>query len=368
MASKTPLTRPKPTTMAPELSSNWKKLQEKLNAEPAAAKPGVKRKATDPSTSSAKESLPRKKQKALPPPGARRPPPLPKAATTRVAQSSAGSRATNKAGASSNGMGVAQSSRVTHAAPTSITPSLALWAEDNDISAEAVAEAYGLGLKGDSALRGAPSRPNEGLAPGFEDQHGQRLGKYVGIDCEMVGVGDGGHESSLARVSLVDFHGAQVYDSLVRPRRRVTDWRTHVSGVGPRDMAAARPFDEVQAQVAALLAGRIIVGHDVKHDLAALEQDHPRRAVRDTAKFSGFKKYGHGPKPALRVLAREILGLEIHDGTHSSIEDARVAMLLFRRYKPQFDVECMNKFPEPGSQPSKKGASAKKKTKKKRKN
>ncbi|KAL8348290.1 hypothetical protein RB598_001547 [Gaeumannomyces tritici] len=355
--------------MAPELSSNWKKLQEQLKAAPGAAKPGVKRKATDPSTST-KDSLPRKKQKPLAPPSTKRPPPPPskKAAATQTAPLSGGG--------GSNGMGVSQSSRVTHAAPTSVTPSLALWAEDNDISAEAVAEAYGLGLRGDSALRGAPSRPNEGLAPGFEEGGGgqqedgqqQRLGKYVGIDCEMVGVGDGGHESALARVSLVDFHGAQVYDSLVRPRQHVTDWRTHVSGVGPRDMAAARPFADVQAQVAALLAGRIIVGHDVKHDLAALELDHPHRAVRDTAKFSGFKKYGHGPKPALRVLSREILGLEIQDGTHSSIEDARVAMLLFRRYKSQFDVECMNKFSEPGSQPSKKGASAKKKTKKKKKN
>lgn len=340
--------------MAPELSSNWKKLQEKLKAESAAAKPAVKRKAADPSTPSAKESPPGKKQKPWPPPGAKRP--------------RSGSASSKTAGTGSNGMGVAQSSRVTHAAPTSITPSLALWAEDNDISAEAVAEAYGLGLNGDLALRGAPSRPNEGLAPGFEGSEQQRLGKYVGIDCEMVGVGDDGLESSLARVSLVDFHGAQVYDSLVRQRRPVTDWRTAVSGVGPRDMAVARPFDEVRDQVARLLRGRIMVGHDVKHDLAALELDHPHRAIRDTAKFPGFRKYANGPKPALRVLAREILGLEIQDGRHSSIEDARVAMLLFRRYKPQFDVEFMNRFPEPSSQPSKKDASAKKKAKKKKRN
>ncbi|KLU81789.1 RNA exonuclease 4 [Magnaporthiopsis poae ATCC 64411] len=132
-------------------------------------------------------------------------------------------------------------------------------------------------------------------------------------------------------------------------------------------MAVARPFDEVQGQVARLLKGRIMVGHDVKHDLAALELDHPHRAIRDTAKFSGFRKYGQGPKPALRVLAREILGLEIQDGTHSSIEDARVTMLLFRRHKPQFDIEFMSRFPESGSQPSKKDASAKKTTKKKKK-
>jgi RNA exonuclease 4 len=179
----------------------------------------------------------------------------------------------------------------------------------------------------------------------------------------MVGIGPGGHESALARVSLVDFHGRQVYDSLVRPRERVTDWRTAVSGVSARDMARARAFDEVQGVVAELLRGRILVGHDVKHDLEALQLSHPASAVRDTAKFSGFRRYGHGPKPALRVLARELLGVEIQQGQHSSVEDARVAMLLFRRHKPAFDVEHTNRFPDAGGK-----AKSQQSKKKKRKN
>ncbi|KAK4130524.1 hypothetical protein BT67DRAFT_445583 [Trichocladium antarcticum] len=111
-------------------------------------------------------------------------------------------------------------------------------------------------------------------------------------------------------------------------------------------MAVAREFAEVQAQVAELLRGRIIVGHDVKHDLRALELGHPAKDLRDTAKFSGFKSYGHGPKPALKVLAREILGLDIQGGQHSSIEDARVAMLLFRKHKSAFDMEISSRFPD----------------------
>lgn len=60
--------------------------------------------------------------------------------------------------------------------------------------------------------------------------------KYLALDCEMVGIGPGGKESSLARVSIVDYNGAVVLDEFVRQRERVTDWRTAFSGVRERDM------------------------------------------------------------------------------------------------------------------------------------
>lgn len=260
-------------------------------------------------------------------------------------------------------MGNAQSSQPQDVPKATITPSLALWAEDNGISSEALAEAYGLGIKDTSMLKDASSvQPNQGLTPDIE------LGKYLAIDCEMVGIGEGGQESALARVSVVDFHGRQVYDSYVRPKEHVTDWRTHVSGIAPKHMYGARTFEEVQAQVAELMKGRILVGHDLRHDLLALLLEHPAKLIRDTARFSGFRKYGHGPKPALRVLAKEILDVEIQTGQHSSIEDARVAMLLFRRHKPAFDVENANRFGEDRGAEQKLKTKEKKTTKKKRKN
>ena len=258
-------------------------------------------------------------------------------------------------------MGNTQSSKIDPISPKhGIAPSLAVWAADNGISSESIAEAYNLGLKnvaGHSVTSMVdPGRPNEGLAPGIE------VGKYLAIDCEMVGIGKGGHDHSLARVSVVDFLGKQVYDSFVKQREPVVNWRTKVSGVAPKDMATARAFDEVQAQIAGLLKGRILVGHDVKHDLNALELDHPRKMIRDTSKFSGFKKYAHGWKPALRVLAQEILGVDIQAGQHSSIEDARVTMLLFRKYKPAFDLAHANQYPDKQKQKPKAGKG--KKTKK----
>ena len=64
-----------------------------------------------------------------------------------------------------------------------------------------------------------------------------RLTKALAMDCEMVGVGPKGEESTVARVSLVNQHGRCVYDKHVRPAQPVTDYRTAVSGVRPTDLA-----------------------------------------------------------------------------------------------------------------------------------
>lgn len=56
------------------------------------------------------------------------------------------------------------------------------------------------------------------------------------MDCEMVGVGRNGEESVLARVSLVNQHGNCIYDKFVKAREKVTDYRTHVSGVRPDNL------------------------------------------------------------------------------------------------------------------------------------
>lgn len=47
----------------------------------------------------------------------------------------------------------------------------------------------------------------------------------------MVGVGPGGIDSALARVSIVNFTGAVLLDAYVKTMERVTDYRTHVSGI-----------------------------------------------------------------------------------------------------------------------------------------
>lgn len=51
----------------------------------------------------------------------------------------------------------------------------------------------------------------------------------VALDCEMVGVEM--NQDALARVSIVNYYGHVLMDKYVRPIKRVTDFRTWVSGV-----------------------------------------------------------------------------------------------------------------------------------------
>ena len=68
----------------------------------------------------------------------------------------------------------------------------------------------------------------------------------VGLDCEMVGVGKTGRRSILARVSVVDYDCAVLYDTFVAPTESVTDYRTRFSGVRQEDLKDAPLFKVVQ--------------------------------------------------------------------------------------------------------------------------
>ena len=193
------------------------------------------------------------------------------------------------------------------------------------------------------------------------------MGKYIAIDCEMVGIGPGGVNSALARVSAVNYEGQQIYDSFVKPREVVTDWRTHVSGITPKSIINARSFESVQAEISALLKDRILVGHSLRNDLDVLFLSHPRHDRRDTANHAQYRQLAGGGYPKLKILASELLGLEIQGGSHSSLEDARACMLLFRRDKDAFAGERSAKRAETAqSRPAQPSSRPHQPTKKKR--
>ncbi|KAI1797005.1 ribonuclease H-like protein [Ganoderma leucocontextum] len=205
--------------------------------------------------------------------------------------------------------------------------------------------------------RGVSAEAREPVAGGDEVKNGESLsqlrrmvfgevehveshkqpGKYLALDCEMVGVGIDGSESVLARVSLVNYYGFVVLDAFVRPRERVVDYRTEFSGIRPSDMVHARSFDEVQKEVADLLKDAILVGHAVHNDLKALLLSHPRPQTRDTQILAYKHKVSRGRRPALRHLTKQELGLTIQGGEHSSVTDARATMALFRLHRKTWE-------------------------------
>ncbi|KAI7632271.1 hypothetical protein KC343_g3578 [Hortaea werneckii] len=308
-----------------QVSSNWKKLQEQLKSQKK-DKPqdnGLKRKRFE-------------DQKKPPKPFKK----------TRVS------------GANSDQLGKRRKMGVTESKPESGQSAgndHSKLVKEYDIAPADVTAAYGSGT---GSTKGHTDDVNGGL-------HATRkIGKYVALDCEMVGTGPPPHSDNvLARASLVNFHGEQIYDSYVQAPKgiKVEDYRTHVSGIQPKHMREgyARPFAQVQKDVAKLLEGRILVGHALRNDLQSLLLSHPKRDLRDTSRHPKFRIDSMGKPPALRNLAKSELGMSIQTGEHSSIIDARATMALFKKEKTGFEEENRKHFGQHRRIPDKKQPSSK---------
>lgn len=165
------------------------------------------------------------------------------------------------------------------------------------------------------------------------------MDKYVGMDCEMVGIKGG---QALAKIGMVDHTGAVLLESFVFVHPlNVTDWRTDSSGIRQQDMRGAPTFDVVQKKVKELVKDKIIVGHAVFNDLAAVQHRHPYPDVRDTACYVPLRKMAgvtrDGDYPSLKKLAALVLGKDIQKHEHCPVEDARAAMLLFMTVRRDFE-------------------------------
>jgi DNA polymerase III epsilon subunit-like protein len=187
--------------------------------------------------------------------------------------------------------------------------------------------------------------------PNISKEKLAQASKFVALDCEMVGVGPRGGDSALARISVVNFHGQVLVDAYLKPLERVFDYRTAVSGIKPGHVTASHEGSEFnlfgqplltlrQAQdlvAPFLLNNRIVVGHSLKNDFKALMLSTGKKLCRDTSQYAPFRKLTDGKTPSLKTLAAHVLGVQIQDGAHDSVEDARIAMLLYRAVKKDWE-------------------------------
>lgn len=174
--------------------------------------------------------------------------------------------------------------------------------------------------------------------------------RYLALDCEMVGIGTDSKKSALARVSIVDWDGNCVLDTFVQVPTRVTDFRTHVSGVTASDIrsgSGAIKETECRDKVAKILHNKVLVGHALKNDLHALLLTHPKENIRDTAKHQPFQRLGGSKwRPRkLRDLVKEHLGLTIQQAgqSHDSTQDAWASMQLFRLVREKWEQDLEEK-------------------------
>ncbi|KAG5648975.1 hypothetical protein DXG03_000324 [Asterophora parasitica] len=151
------------------------------------------------------------------------------------------------------------------------------------------------------------------------------------LDCEMVYTTGG---MRVARVSVVDGEGKEVFDQLVKMDEgvEVIDYITRFSGITPATHAAAHlTLSGIRAALNAFIDTQtILIGHALDNDLKTLRIVHHRCV--DTAIMFPHRA-GAPYRRSLRDLVRENLGTQIQtDSTagHSSVEDAAATLDLVR--------------------------------------
>ncbi|KAI0650783.1 ribonuclease H-like protein [Trametes meyenii] len=153
----------------------------------------------------------------------------------------------------------------------------------------------------------------------------------VALDCEMVYTTGG---MRVARVSVVDSAGGEVFDEYVRMDEgvEVIDFNTRFSGVTDETYATAQnSLASIRRSLDALInAETIVIGHALENDLKTLRMIH-HRCVDTAILFP----HAAGPpyRRALRALAKEYLGQTIQAAGaagHSSVEDSVATLDLVR--------------------------------------
>ncbi|KAH9176991.1 hypothetical protein EDB89DRAFT_1937519 [Lactarius sanguifluus] len=155
---------------------------------------------------------------------------------------------------------------------------------------------------------------------------------FMAVSAQIVYTGDTANIPIVARVSLTDYRGNVVLDTLVRPTHEVTNYRTAETGLVAAHLVNAPLFREVQHRVASLIRDKIIVGHNLWLFLSVMGISHPTINTRDVAAFVPFRRgLGCGSTtPPLHVLVHRLMGRSMGLGYEHPLENARAALDLYR--------------------------------------
>ncbi|KAK6023735.1 exonuclease [Ostertagia ostertagi] len=160
-------------------------------------------------------------------------------------------------------------------------------------------------------------------------------GDYVGIDAEFINVGNEHGRKSVGRVSCVNSTGEQILidDYVVTCEGDVVDdYLTQYSGIMEDDLDPNKStkhlttLKRVYMKVLHLIErGCIFVGHALVNDFSTLNIHVPAKQMIDTVEL--FRV------PQQRLFSLQFLAWHLLVGIHDSVEDARVALKLFRKWE-----------------------------------
>ncbi|XP_064617547.1 uncharacterized protein LOC135481777 [Liolophura sinensis] len=149
------------------------------------------------------------------------------------------------------------------------------------------------------------------------------------VDCEMCKTSE--KTSELTWVSLVNEDLEVLYETLVKPYTRITNYLTRYSGVSEKMLSTITTrLEDVQRHIQKILPpDAILCGQSLNADLMALRMFHPY--VIDTSVIYNLTGLSN-VKPSLRKLSSIFLGKLIQDGQsgHNPSEDAIATMELVK--------------------------------------
>lgn len=144
-------------------------------------------------------------------------------------------------------------------------------------------------------------------------------------------------KSSLARISVIDLEETPFIDDYIIHTQPIEDYITSFSGIEPGDLDPINSdkslvtFQTSYRRLWLLLnLGCVFVGHGLQNDFRTINLHVPKHQIKDTIDLFFLPDFKR--KLSLKFLSYVLLNEKVQTGNHDSIEDARFALKLYKRY------------------------------------